>query len=61
MRAFQLIILAGLTIPHPLSGQCKVPVHGMVIDELGKPIPGAKVSFIEDKVYVYQQVRKDLN
>jgi hypothetical protein len=59
MRAFQLIILAGLTVPHPLSGQCKVPVHGKVIDELGKPLPGAKASLIEDKVYVYQQLPKD--
>jgi hypothetical protein len=58
MRAFQLIIVAGLTIPHPLSGQCKVPLHGMVVDELGKPLPGAQVSFIEDKVYDYQQLPK---
>ncbi|MGA2834637.1 MAG: carboxypeptidase-like regulatory domain-containing protein [Terracidiphilus sp.] len=56
MRAAQLIVLAGITIPHLLSGQCKALVGGMVIDESGNPLSSVKVSFIEDKVYDYQQL-----
>jgi hypothetical protein len=51
-----MIVLAAFTIPNPLLSQCKASVGGMVIDESGNPLSGAKVSFIEDKIYDYQQL-----
>lgn len=52
----QLFMLAVINIPCLLFGQCEASVNGTVVDGNGNPIPGAQVSFIEDKVYEYQQL-----
>jgi hypothetical protein len=51
-----MIILVAFTIPNPLLSQCLASVDGTVVNELGMPLAGAKISLVEDKVYVYQQL-----
>jgi hypothetical protein len=52
------IVLTAFMMPNPLLSQCLVSVDGTVVNELGDPLPGAKLSLVEDKVYIHQQLTK---
>jgi len=50
MRRVQLIIIGSLLTVYQLLGQCRGSIDGKVIDEDGKPVAGALVSFEEHRL-----------